>query len=105
MNGTLDFAVAQAVHRARLIERALHDRGPWEIAYGPCSVGALKAVLDDRVVFLARLPEMCWLTEPDPYLSLLCRGEVVTVRPIDHPGDGTVDVRWEMTLAQPSHVS
>lgn len=102
MAEALDFLVAQTVQRARLIERALHDNGPWEISYGKISVGACKAVLDDRVVFLARLPETCWLVKPDPVISLLCRGQVVAVKVIEHPGDGAVDIQWEMAITEPS---
>lgn len=106
MPNVLDFAVAQATFRARQIERALHDPGPWEMEYGGIKAPAVRLTFDNRVTFLAHFPAHCWLAPPEPaVLSLLCRGEVVNTRALDdHPGDGEWEAEWTLALEQPSLV-
>ena len=92
----LDFAVAKAVFRARQIERALHDAGPWIMSWGPHLVPASRLVSEDRIVFLAHFPEHCFLVEPDSTLRLLCRGDELGTRQITFPGDGAFQVEWTL---------
>jgi hypothetical protein len=99
---TLDLAVARAVFLARQIERAVHDSGPWEIAYGAARVPACRFIRGDSVVFVAHLPNVCYTEPPEPTLTLLSRGEEVGSRPVEHPGDGEYEVTWEFTLGQPA---
>ena len=98
----LDFAVAQAVYRARQMERALHDPGPWTMAWGPHTVPASRLVGEDRIVFLAHFPEHCFLVEPDPTLRLFCAGEELGSRRIEFPGDGAFMVEWTL---QPQEIA
>jgi hypothetical protein len=97
----LDLAVARAAFRVRQLERALHDPGPWQIGYGPLVVPAVKFTFEDRVVFRAHFPAHCYLTVPEPVLTLLCDGEVVGTRPVEHPGDGEWECEWTLALGQP----
>lgn len=73
----LDTFVAQIAYRARLLERALHDAGPWTIR---CETGldilempAQRYPLSDGVGFRAEFPaliemdgtfHLCWKGEP-----------------------------------------
>jgi hypothetical protein len=100
----LDFAVASAVYRARQIERALHDSGPWTMTWGPHEVPACRLVGESSIKFLGHFPEHCFLVAPDPALTLKCRGEVVGTRAIEFPGDGEFGVEWELALAAPATV-
>lgn len=52
----LEFAVAQAAFRARQIERALHDSGPWEISWGAFTVPACRLIGEREIKFLAHFP-------------------------------------------------
>lgn len=101
----LDLAVARAAFQVRQLERALHDSGCWEVAYGPFTVPACRITYDDRVTFLAHFPSHCWLMEPEPVLSLLCDGEIVGTRTIVHPGDGNWECEWSLAISEPASVS
>ena len=103
---TLDFRIAQAAFAARRMERALHDPGPWEISYQGIRVPAVRFIHSDRITFVGHFPEMCWVDVPDsPSMSLLCRGEVVDARPVEHFGDGAFEFRWGMSIAPAQPVS
>lgn len=91
---TLDLAVAQAVHAARLLERALHDPGEWSMEYAGQVFPAQRIVHRDHIHFRGTLPAQCWVSEPETVLSLLIDGEVISVRPIAHPGDGEHTLDW-----------
>lgn len=100
----LDFAVAQALYRARQMERALHDPGPWTIKWGPHEVPASRLVGETSIHFLAHFPEHCYLDAPSPTATLLCRGEVVGTRDIEFPGDGAFSLTWVLDLGVLSSV-
>jgi hypothetical protein len=95
---TLDEAVAQAVFTARLLERALHDSGPWALEYGGQRLPAHKVFCGDHIHFRALLPQQCWLAAPDGVMSLLAGGETVSVRPFTHVGDGGFVLDWTIAL-------
>jgi hypothetical protein len=96
----LDLAVARAIFQTRQIERAVNDPGPWTIAHGDQVSPAVRWVGEDRVIFRAHLSEVCWITPPDPILTLLCRGEVVGIRPIDLPDEDEYVVEWSFALPE-----
>jgi hypothetical protein len=100
----LDFMVAQAVFRARQIERATNDPGPWTITYGTEVMPAVRWVGEDRVIFRAHLADACWIDQEDPTLTLRCRGDVVGVRPIESPTDGRSAIEWTFVIPQPVRV-
>jgi hypothetical protein len=97
----LDFAVAQAAFRARQMERALHDNGPWTISWGPFDVPACRLVGEDRIVFLAHFPAHCYLAAPEAPATLLCRGEIVGTQAIEFPGDAEFEMEWTLAIGQP----
>lgn len=96
----IELLVSQAVHNARLLERALHDSGPWTIAYGAVEVPAVRLIADDRIIFRAHFPDAC-LVNPPVYATfvLRCRDEDVAVRTEDdHPEDGEFIFEWTLRL-------
>ena len=97
--GILDTAVAQAVARVRLLERALHDPGPWALEYAGQRFEAERTVCPTHVHLAAEIPEQCWLVEPDGFLYLVVDGEVVAAQQIEHPGDGGHRVDWMLGLS------
>lgn len=97
----LDFAVAQAAFQARQMERALHDRGPWSISWGPFEVPACRLIGDTQIKFLAHFPEHCYLAIPAEPAVLKCRGEIVGTQEIEFPGDGAFEMEWVLALGAP----
>ena len=98
---TLDFAVAQAAFRARQVERALHDKGPWTISWGPFEVPACRLIGESEIRFLAHFPPHCFLAEPEDVATLKCRGEVVNTRSIKFPGDQGFEIEWVLSVQEP----
>lgn len=98
---SMDLAVGQALFRARQVERALHDRGPWTIAWGPFEVPACRLIGESEIKFLAHFPAQCYLAPVTEPARLLCRGEVVGTRLVEHPGDGEFEMDWTLTVGTP----
>lgn len=97
---TLDLVVAQTIFKARQIERAVNDPGPWTIIYGTKSAPAVRWIGEDRVIFRAHFPDACWIKVPDCALILRCRKDTVGVRSIDTPADGEFIVEWCFALPE-----
>src|SRR5256885_636880 len=94
---TLDFIAAQAVARAKLLERAVHDAGPWEIEINGLRVPALRMTTVSRVIFLADFPEVCWVIPPEAAF-LYCRGDLIASREIIAPAEGAHQIEWTIGL-------
>jgi len=80
---TLDHLVSSAVYQAHLLERAVHDAGPWTITVGSQALVADRVLLPTGVQFTVRMEP----TEADEAV-LSCNGEVLAIRsiePADHP--------------------
>ncbi len=95
----IELAAARAVHRARLLERAVHDRGPWEIEIGGIREDAFHVVCPNRVVLISTFPGVCWL-EPPTTIDLYCSGELVDSKPFETPIDGAFRVNWELVAEE-----
>jgi hypothetical protein len=97
-------AVAQQVAQAWILERALHDDGPWTIRL-PHSISFAERIIDEengRVLFTTVL----WVDPEDAgeaVLELLCGEETVSVRTADLPAGDSI-VEWEFSLAQTTTV-
>jgi hypothetical protein len=89
----LDLAAARAVAQARLLERAVHDVGPWEVEVGGIRVPAIRAITPSRVVFLAYFADQ--LT--DDVAWLYCRGQLLSSQEIDVPPEPSCSVYWEIS--------
>lgn len=81
----------------KLLEKALHDPGPWAFAWGPFVVPAEREVTATGVVLRGDYPDHCYLATPGNVVALLCDGEVVGAKEIDHPGDGAFEVEWSLS--------
>lgn len=94
----LDLAAAQAVVRARLLERAVHDPGPWAIRIGEVTVEAVRIRTPRRVAFVAHFDELP--PHRDAVGWLLCRGEEVSSKQL---GEllGPSAVTWTLEFAEP----
>ena len=92
----LERTVSQHLFVAALLERALHDEGPWTMSWGPVEVPAERTVHDSGVLFEATFPEACWLTRPEPCIVLRCRGEIAGLRSVADPGDAAFAVTWDL---------
>lgn len=93
----LELAVSSALTRLRALERALHDRGPWEMELATGDrVPANRFVLDDRVQFCAQFPSTNGLD--DAFVTLLCDGWPVAVRRVETPLSGSFILDWTLTV-------
>lgn len=93
----IELHAAQALFAARMLEAAVHDKGPWTFRWGGIEVPAERTVSADGVTFVGRFPEVCWLRRPTDGLLLLCDGKVMGMRRVDedeHPGDTGFCVTW-----------
>jgi hypothetical protein len=75
---SLDLRVAQAVMAAKLMERALHDPGPWHIEWDGVTAPATKVVSEDVVSFHATFGGPLHAGPA----TLYCRGEVQSYRAV-----------------------
>ena len=96
MDENLDVTVAQAVFTTKVLERALHDNGPWTLAWGPFEVPVERQIEGHGVTFLAEFPEHCYLEPPYPVAILRCNNESVAAKTIEFPGDGAFTVEWTL---------
>lgn len=89
---SLDQIAAQAVMRARQIERAVHDRGPWSVRVGRASYTARRVVGPDHVTFYAIVQ-----ADQRELMELCCGDDVVAVREVEPVGQA--QVAWEFATA------
>ena len=92
MDAALEMEVARLLHVAAVLERALHGTHTWTMACGDLVVPAELKVTSSNVTFTGDFAPHCFLVRPDT-LSLLCDGEVVSVRPVD-VGDNGFSIEW-----------
>lgn len=84
----LDMRVGVALMRLRLLERAIHDRGVWEMEYAGVKTPVSRFVREDRVSLVAHFPAMCPLTQSgQPQVGLYIDGELVRAFPLSAPLD------------------
>jgi len=99
---------AQIVMRARQIERALHDPGPWTIRVGDVDHPARKVVGDDHVTFYSvlEIPRMVpsYLRCADIQEIELCSGgETVAVKLMEPLP--LSQLSWEFLVIAPEQVA
>lgn len=92
---SVDTLVAQMVMRARQVERALHDPGPWKVRIGEVDFPARKVVGEDHITFFA-LVGLCGSSA----LELVCGDDVVSVR-MSRDDHGVAQVSWEFAIETP----
>ena len=95
----LDISVARAVALAKNLERAVHDSGPWTMERSGLSVPAVRFVAEDRVVFRAEFPDVCWLDDEEAVLFLKSRDQYVMSMTQEH-FDGAHMIEWTLALPE-----
>jgi hypothetical protein len=78
MSDHLDTHVAKTVFKVALLERALHDSGPWYLEWCGRKVQAERSFGQTSISFEADFSGT--FTEPESLLLLHCRGEVVACK-------------------------
>lgn len=91
---TIDFVAAQRVAQARLLETAVHDRGPWTIRIADVEADCVRVVCPSRIVFLAFFPPRVW-EETGQVAWLRCRGEDMASRLVE-VADGEFSMEWSI---------
>lgn len=97
---TLDFVAARAVARARLLERAVHDPGPWTVQIAGVSAPAVKVLTAKRVIFLAYFDGLDWVGPAPDVAWLACEGVTLTSMDIDIALGRAFNVEWEIAVAE-----
>lgn len=96
----LDTLAAQAVARAGLRARAVHDPGPWTICWGDRAASAERVLDEERgeVRFYARLTTDA---AGPGVVALACEGVPLSYREVDAPAPGLFEVEWALELREP----
>lgn len=100
---SLDSVVARMVMRAKQIERALHDPGPWTVTVGPHADQferhARRVVGEDHVTFYAIADLSSAMTGTDVVAAELnCGGDTVACKLLPAQ-DGLVQIAWTFEIA------
>lgn len=94
----LDTLISQVCYRARLLERGLHDEGPWSFRFESgdkaMEVPATRIFLDDGVRFEAEFPPLSVTHAGMMHLCL--RGEPVSSRDMVLVGSDTYTIGWNV---------
>jgi hypothetical protein len=88
---------AQIVMRARQIERALHDSGPWTIKCGGREAPARRVIGEDHVTFYGVVDVA------HPALELYSGNELVAFKLMEP--SGLAQVSWEFLVIDPEQVA
>lgn len=92
----LDRAISSAQFRLSLLEKALHDPGPWSITVADRRCEARRVFYRDGVSLLATVPG---LAPGADLASLWCGDDLVGVRAIEIPADvDLIEVDWTLQI-------
>ena len=95
----LDLQVAQAIARARLLERAAHDSGPWTVRIGSIEYETVRVRTPSGVHFLIFVDQT-----PDGDVAwLMLRGEEQSSWDLTGQlPDGAFTLQWKISAPQES---
>lgn len=91
----LDFLAARMLMRARQVERALHDPGPWKVRADGTDYPARRVLGEDHITFYALIPSV-----RSAMIELVCGDDVVAVNETE-PMDETFEVMWQFHVEEP----
>ncbi len=101
----LELSLSKALTRAHLMEAILHGSGAWTMSLGTWGkdaeslvVPAYRVVAFQEVSVEADFPAHCWIGPRPTVLTLFHNAEMVGIREIHHPGDGSFQVTWGFAL-------
>lgn len=90
MGEVIAMDVAVALMRLRLVERALHDRGRWEMEYAGVRVPVTRIPREHCVSLVAHFPPLCYMEDPPDSVGILIDGDLVhtigLAAPLDEDG-------------------
>lgn len=92
---SLDTLASRMVMRARQVERALHDPGPWKVRTDNSEYTARKVIGDDHVTFFALIA-----ASRTGVAELTCAGDVIATNVMD-PMDEVFQVEWCFAVEDP----
>lgn len=108
---SLDASVAQIVMRARQIERAVHDPGPWSVTVGgrlgEHHLPLRKVVGEDHVTFYGLVPlweEQVASSTGFILAELRCGDDLVALRPLE-PINDYAEIAWQFLVINPEQVA
>jgi hypothetical protein len=99
----LDLAVSRAITMVHILERALHDPGPWSLRINGSFAPAERRVERDRVVFSAEFPALERADGAIMALALYCGPHLVALRKVQLGPDANMEpfvTEWTLTLPQ-----
>lgn len=99
----LDLAVSRAITMVHILERALHDPGPWSLRINGSFAPAERRVEQDRVVFSAEFPCVERVDGATMALSLFCDHDLVAIRNVHIGPDANENpfmAEWVLALPQ-----
>ncbi len=100
---SLDSVVARMVMRAKQIERALHDPGPWTVTTGPLPEQferpARKVVGDNHVTFYSIADLGSPMTGTDMVAAELNCGEDTVACKLLPAHEGLAEIAWTFEIA------
>jgi hypothetical protein len=91
---SVDVLAAQMVMRARQVERALHDPGPWMVRADGQDYPTRKVIGEDHVTFFS-LVDLPW----PGVAELVCNDDTISVCHLDD--SGWIQVAWEFLVEEP----
>ncbi len=95
---------AQIVMRARQIERAVHDPGPWTVKNHGHAYPARKVVGDDHVTFYSVVDVHHPVLELYAGGTSVQEGHLVAYRLMEDT-EGLAQVAWEFLVTEPQQVA
>lgn len=91
----LDFLAARMMTRARQVERALHDPGPWKVRADGLEHPARRVLGEDHITFYALIPAL-----RSSMIELVSGDETVAVNETEPMGE-TFEVMWQFHVEEP----
>jgi hypothetical protein len=101
---TLDAMAAQIVMRARQIERAVHDPGPWTISSKGQHFPARKVIGEDHVTFYAVVDVQHPVLELWAGGRSMMDGNLVAYKLVEG-AEGLQQISWEFLVVRPQQVA
>lgn len=92
---SLDILASRMLMRARQVERALHDPGPWTVRVDETEYPARRVLGEDHITFYALIPN-----SRSGIAELTCAGDAVAVSSMG-PFDEDFQIEWSFLVEDP----
>lgn len=91
----LDFLAARMMTRARQVERALHDPGPWKVRADGTDYPARRVLGEDHITFYALIPSLV-----ADVIELVCGEDTLAVNDAE-PTSDAFEIMWQFHVEEP----